>query len=72
MTSQYQLKKPWFSALEGGLCPREQAKAWALREAWREENESTYGLYAFVASKVCKNANGKPAPRQHSTNDAMR
>ena len=72
MTSQDQLKKLWLSAPEGRLCAREQAKAWALREAWREEKESTYGLYACVANKVCKNENGQPASGQHPTNDAMR
>ena len=40
--------------------------------SFRAEKESTYGFHAFVACKVCKNANGQPASGQHPTNDAMR
>ena len=72
MSDQDQLRDLWLSAPEGRLCAREQAKAWALRETWHDKNESTYGLYAFVASKVCKNMNGKPSPKEHPTGDSMR
>ena len=35
------------------MCPKEQAKAWALREAWRElRGESTYGMCKWIAARV--------------------
>ena len=34
-----QLCDLWLSAPEGKLCAREQAKAWAFREAWRAEGK---------------------------------
>ena len=40
----------WLVAPEGKLCAREQAKAWALREAWRAEGKGAYGLLSFVAA----------------------
>ena len=40
------------------LCGREQAKAWALREVWKEDGKTTYGMHAFVASRVRKTKNG--------------
>ena len=51
----------WLAAPEGKLCAREQAKAWALREAWRAEGKGAYGLLAFVAARVNITRNGKPA-----------
>ena len=61
MGTQETLKKFWLQAPEGRLCAREQAKAWALREVWREEGKGDHGLYCWVASKVKKTKNGKPA-----------
>ena len=35
------------------MCPKEQAKAWALREAWRElHGESTYGMCKWIVARV--------------------
>ena len=51
----------WLVAPEGKLCAREQAKAWALREAWRAEGKGAYGLLSFVAARVKTTRNGKPA-----------
>ena len=50
----------WLEAPEGNLCGREQAKAWALREVWREEGNSAYGMLPFIAKRVRKTKNGKP------------
>ena len=60
MATQDALKTFWLDAPDGRLCAREQAKAWALREVWREEGNGDHGLYAWVASKVKKTARGKP------------
>ena len=60
MSAQETLKECWLGGVEDRLCAREQAKAWALREVWLEDKESTYGLYEFVAKRVRKTKNGKP------------
>ena len=46
--------------VEGRLSGREQAKAWALREVWREEGKAPFGLFTFVAARVRKTKNGRP------------
>ena len=50
----------WKLPPEGKLCGREQAKAWALREVWRSEGKSDYGMCTYIASKLKKTANGRP------------
>ena len=60
MSSQDQLRAIWLQAPEGNLCGREQAKAWALREVWRAEGKSEYGMYPFIASKLKKMFQGQP------------
>ena len=41
---------------------RQVAKAWALREVWKEQGRSTYGMYTFIAQKVTKVGGGHPLP----------
>jgi len=60
MAAPATLQEAWLGAQDGRLCPREQARAWALREVWREEGKGSYGLQSFVASKVKTNKDGKP------------
>ena len=60
MASQDDMRALWLQAPEGKLCGREQAKAWALREVWRADRRSDYGMHLFVASKVQKMKKGKP------------
>ena len=48
------LEKAWTEAPEGRLPAWEQAKAWALREVWRQEKESEYGMLPYICSKVKK------------------
>jgi len=60
MTAPATLQEAWLGAPDGRLCPREQARAWALREVWQEEGKGSYGLLPFVASKVKTNKDGKP------------
>ena len=49
MASQDDMRALWLEAPEGKLCGREQAKAWALREVWRADGRSDYGMHLFVA-----------------------
>ena len=44
----------------GGLPPKEQAKAWALREAWRALGEADYGMVKFICERVAKSGSGGP------------
>ena len=67
MSCQETLESLWLHAPEGKLCGREQAKAWALREVWRSEGKSEYGMLTFVASKLVKNKKGKPSPKDKPT-----
>ena len=38
------------------------AKAWALREVWKEQGRPTYGMHTFIAEKVTKVGGGHPLP----------
>ena len=38
------LEEAWTGGWKGRMSALSEAKAWALREAWREHNESEYGL----------------------------
>ena len=60
MAAQAQLRQAWVGGVEGRLCGREQAKAWALREVWRDEGKNDFGLLSFVARRVRKTKNGRP------------
>ena len=65
------LRDAWLAGPEGRLCGREQAKAWALREIWRADGKSAYGMLAFVAARVRKTEHGKPG-REAPTAEAMK
>ena len=39
---------------------REQLKAWALREAWRQKNEGSHGMLTWTAEKLVKIGSGQP------------
>ena len=60
MASQASLKNLWLHGNAGCLSAREQLKAWALREAWKEHNDGTYGMYAWIAEKLTKAGGGVP------------
>ena len=34
-----------------------------MREYWREDKESEYGMLAFIAGKLSKSGGGKPSPQ---------
>ena len=69
MATQEALRASWLEGTEERLCGREQAKAWALREVWREEGKPLYGMLAFVAARVRKGMGGeaKGAHLTHAT-----
>ena len=59
-THQEDLRNAWLGGQDGRLRGREQAKAWALREAWNLQTESPYGMLQFVCGHVRTNKNGEP------------
>ena len=53
MSKQEVLKEAWMGGREGSMSGQTQAKAWALREVWRDEHgEKTYGMLTHIASKL--------------------
>ena len=60
MAVQYTLQKLWLHGKAGGLCAREQLKAWALREAWMGGNAGTFGLNTWIAERLTKVGGGRP------------
>ena len=42
-SSQDLLRSAWLEGKDGGLPGREQAKAWALREMWRDAGKADHG-----------------------------
>ena len=60
---QTALRQLWLDSPGGQLSARTQAFAWALREAWQADRESTHGMLQFVADRVTK-ANGEHPSRQ--------
>ena len=48
------LSKVWLGGRQGNLSPMMEAKAWALREIWNDEKESSYGMLEYIAGKVVK------------------
>ena len=61
-TKQACLEAAWKQGAKGYLPAWEEAKAWALREVWRKDYDSDYGLLAYVAGKVVKSGGGDPSP----------
>jgi hypothetical protein len=60
------LRSAWLVGKAGCLPGREQAKAWALREVWREADKADYGMHSSIAAKLTKTGGGVPS------NDAVR
>ena len=59
MSDNASLHDLWLGGKDGCLCAREQLKAWALREAWQENNETVYGMFTWIAQRVTKNGGGR-------------
>ena len=55
MTSQQELlREAWLGGRVGSLSALSEARAWALREVWRESGKSDHGMLPFIACKVKK------------------
>ena len=54
------LKKAWHGGRKGHLSPLSEARAWALREIWRDAGKPDYGMLTYIAGKVRKQGGGNP------------
>ena len=48
------LRSAWLDAKAGALSGREQAKAWALREIWKDDGKADFGMQTYIAGKLKK------------------
>ena len=55
------LKEAWLGGRDGCLSPLSEARAWALRETWRDEKESEWGMLSYIAGKLKKKGGGNPS-----------
>ena len=53
-SKQELLRKAWLGGRHGNLSPMMEARAWALREVWKDDKESSYGMLEYIAGKVVK------------------
>ena len=64
MAVQDTLQKLWLHGKIGGLCAREQLRAWALRDAWMDGKTGTLGINTWIAERLTKvGAGGQQAPQ---------
>ena len=54
MADQASLQELWLGGKAGCLSVREQLKAWALCEAWRQNNEGSHGMLIWIAEELVK------------------
>ena len=48
------LRQAWHGGRAGTLSASAQARAWAIREEWRDAGSALHGLHVRVASKLRK------------------
>ena len=60
--TQELLEAAWTKTIHGKLPPWEEAKAWALREVWRSDHETDFGMLGYVAGKIVKTGGENPSP----------
>ena len=65
------LEEAWLGGRVGNMTGMEEARAWALREAWQDEGKSSYGMLTHIASKVHKIAPNKRAKKEHPSPSAL-
>lgn len=58
-STQELLKNAWLGGRDGQLSALSEARAWALREVWRDENDTEYGMLTYIAGKLKKKGKGK-------------
>ena len=66
------LQHLWHGGRDGYLCPLEQVRAWAYREALVALGAPTYGLHLQIACKVWKIGRGKWNGGGHPSPNAVR
>ena len=59
-SKQALLRSTWLDAKDGSLSGREQAKAWALREVWKDDDKADHGMLTYIAGKLKKKDGGSP------------
>ena len=69
-SKQELLRKAWLGGRQGNLSPMMEAKAWALREIWNDDHESSYGMLGYIPGKMVKVAAEGDEPEQ-PTKQAM-
>ena len=71
MSRQELLREAWVGGMVGCMSGQTQAKAWALREAWRDEHgDTTCGMLTHIASKLYVISPPK-AKKEHPTTSAL-
>ena len=60
-SQQELLEEAWLGGRTGNLSALSEAKAWALRETWRESGKSGYGMLTFISKRVKKIGGGCPS-----------
>ena len=60
-SAQELLRTAWLDAKDDSLSGKEQAKAWALREMWRDDGKTDYGMLTYIAGKLKKKGGGSPS-----------
>ena len=56
------MREAWLGGRDGNLSGQMQAKAWALREAWRDAGKGKYGMLPYICSKMTKVGGYPPKP----------
>jgi hypothetical protein len=65
------LQEAWLSGMVGCMSGQTQAKAWALREIWKDEHgDKTYGMLTHIASKLYVISPSR-AKKEHPSNAAL-
>jgi len=57
------LKECWLGGRSNNLSAMSEARAWALREVWRDEKKPDYGMLSYIAGKLKKVNNKAPTPQ---------
>ena len=71
VSRQTVLREAWLGGMVGCMSGQTQAKAWALREAWKgEHGDKTYGMLTHIASKLYVVSQPK-AKKEHPTISAL-
>ena len=71
-SNQEVLKEAWLGGVEGCMSGQTQAKAWALREAWKDQHgDKTYGMLTHIQSKLYVIGPPKQKKKENPTNTAL-